>query len=89
MRDYAEHFRDDQIESCEVKHPLKEGMQRWLEVFRMPNHRQTTYVLRQAVQHPIGRDHGWVPVVMNSGIFEFTLSFFAATEAGYGSIYLL
>ena len=43
MKDYTEHFYDDQIESDEVKRPLKEGMQRWLEVFKMPNIERTTY----------------------------------------------
>ena len=43
MKEYTEHFYDDQIESDEVKRPLKEGMQRWLEVFKLPSIERTTY----------------------------------------------
>ena len=42
MKEYTEHFYDDQIESDEIRRPLKESMQRWLEVFKLPSIERTT-----------------------------------------------
>ena len=43
MKEYTEHFYDDQIQSDELKCPLQKSMQRWLEVFKMPSIERTTY----------------------------------------------
>ena len=43
MKEYTEHFYDDQIKSDELRCPLQKSMQRWLEVFKMPSIERTTY----------------------------------------------
>ena len=43
MKEYTEHFYDDQIQSDELRCPLQKSMQRWLEVFKMPSIERTTY----------------------------------------------
>ena len=43
MKEYTEHFYDDQIQSDELRCPLQKSMQQWLEVFKMPSIERTTY----------------------------------------------